>query len=145
MQQRKPKVCAESAARGAEQESPAADEAPEHPMPRKKKLAAERRWSSVANVVLVAFVLTVPPVVVVLGGRAAAPAVWIAAAKAQLRRGEFRSSSHRSYSAIRKCGRFTDATVPARRCAAKARRKMFIGPNCHGLCFFIMIPSDFYY
>ncbi|XP_062220955.1 galactoside 2-alpha-L-fucosyltransferase-like [Phragmites australis] len=106
MQQRKPKVfgAAESAAQGTEHEVPAAqaamarhswpdqaEGAPEQysPVPRKKRLAlAEKRWSTVVNVVLVAFVMTVLPVVVlVFAGGPGAPAVWIAAAKAQLRRG----------------------------------------------------------
>ncbi|RCV08488.1 hypothetical protein SETIT_1G330400v2 [Setaria italica] len=62
---------------------------PEHwPLPRKKRLALDRkRWNTVVNVVLVAFVMAVPPVVVVYAGGGGAPAVWIAAAKAQLRRG----------------------------------------------------------
>ncbi|WVZ73515.1 hypothetical protein U9M48_021814 [Paspalum notatum var. saurae] len=68
---------------------PEAEGAPDHsPVTRKKKLALDqKRWSTVVNVVLVAFVMVVPPVVVVYGGSGVAPAVWIAAAKAQLRRG----------------------------------------------------------
>ncbi|KAL6635186.1 hypothetical protein ACP70R_027857 [Stipagrostis hirtigluma subsp. patula] len=105
MQQRKPKVCAAESAGQAgttEQEIPAAmarhswppdPEAegalPEHsPLPRKaKKLQEEKRWSTMVNVVVVAFLMTVPPAVVVFAGGASKPAVWIAAAKAQLRRG----------------------------------------------------------
>ena len=60
------------------------------PLPRKKRLALDRkRWNTVVNVVLVAFVMAVPPFVVVYGGGGVAPAVWIAAAKARLRQGEF--------------------------------------------------------
>ncbi|KAL6911544.1 hypothetical protein ACP4OV_000349 [Aristida adscensionis] len=112
MQQRKPKVvcAAEGAAQGAtEQEIPPAAQAamtrhgggwppepegggpPEHQpvLPRKaKKLQEEKRWSTLVNVVLVAFLMAVPPAVVLFaGGGAGTPAVWIAAAKAQLRRG----------------------------------------------------------
>ncbi|RLM79818.1 hypothetical protein C2845_PM12G27970 [Panicum miliaceum] len=98
MQQRKPKVCA---AEGAAPEIPvsqgamACDGWPEAegaraerwPLPRKKSLALERkRWNTVVNVVLVAFVMAVPPFVVVYGGGGVAPAVWIAAARARLRR-----------------------------------------------------------
>jgi xyloglucan fucosyltransferase len=101
MQQRKPKFCA---AEGAAPEIPvsqgamACDGWPEAegaraerwPLPRKKSLALDRkRWNTVVNVVLVAFVMAVPPFVVVYGGGGVAPAVWIAAARARLRRGEF--------------------------------------------------------
>ncbi|OEL26860.1 Galactoside 2-alpha-L-fucosyltransferase [Dichanthelium oligosanthes] len=100
MQQRKPKVCA---AEGAALEIPVSQGAmecdggwpeaegarPEHwHLPRKKRLALDnKRWNTVVNLVLVAFVMAVPPVVVVYAGGGVAPAVWIAAAKAQLRRG----------------------------------------------------------
>jgi hypothetical protein len=96
VQQRKPKACAESAAaaRGADQQQcdcrplEAGEESLERSVPRKRKpaaavAAAEKRWSSVAYVVLAAFVMAT--VFAVLGGRR--PAVWIAATKA-LRRGE---------------------------------------------------------
>jgi hypothetical protein len=101
MQQRKPKPCA---AESTAQEIPVsqggmpcdgwpeADGArPEHwSLPRKKRLALDKkRWSTVANIVLVAFVMAVPLVVVVYAGGGGAPTVWIAAAKAQLSRGEF--------------------------------------------------------
>uniref|UniRef100_A0A0E0CRV8 Fucosyltransferase n=1 Tax=Oryza meridionalis TaxID=40149 RepID=A0A0E0CRV8_9ORYZ len=95
VQQRKPKACAESAAaaRGADQQQgdcrqlEAGEEALERSVPRKRKpaaavAAAEKRWSSVAYVVLAAFVMAT--VFAVLGSRR--PAVWIAATKA-LRRG----------------------------------------------------------
>ena len=92
MQQRKPKVCA---AEGAAADIPVSQGGtegarPEHwPLPRKKRLTLDRkRWNTVLNVVLVAFVMAVPPFVVVYGG-GVAPADWIAAAKARLHRGEF--------------------------------------------------------
>ncbi|KAF0898259.1 hypothetical protein E2562_005848 [Oryza meyeriana var. granulata] len=101
VQQRKPKACAESAAaaaRGGEQQGDwlleAAEEAQERSVPRKRKPAAAaetKRWGSVASVVLAAFVMAVPTVVVLLGARAGAPAIWIAATKA-LRR----DSDHKS-------------------------------------------------
>ncbi|KAJ1254854.1 hypothetical protein BS78_K318000 [Paspalum vaginatum] len=100
MQQRKPKVgCgADSAAQEipasprmavARHSWPEAEGAPDDsPVSRKKRMALDqKRWSTVVNIVLVAFVMVVPPVVFVYGGGGVAPAVWIAAAKAQLRRG----------------------------------------------------------
>ena len=105
MQQRKAKVVWGGAESAAAQEIPAmamarngswpeAEGAPEHsPVPRKKRLALdEKRWNTVVNVMLIAFVMAVPPVIVVYAGGGIAPTVWIAAAKAQLRRGEFHTS-----------------------------------------------------
>jgi xyloglucan fucosyltransferase len=108
MQQRKAKVVWGGAESAAAQEIPASSQlamahnsswpegegAPEHsPVPRKKRLSLdEKRWNTVVNVMLVAFVMAVPPVVVVFAGGGIAPAVWIAAAKAQLRRGELHTS-----------------------------------------------------
>ncbi|CAN6239326.1 unnamed protein product [Urochloa humidicola] len=105
MQQRKPKACAGEEIPVSQGAMPcdgwppeaAADEARlDHwPLLRKKRLALDnKRWNTVVNVVLVAFVMAVPPVVVLYAGGGAAPAVWIAAAKAQLRRG---SGDHRSF------------------------------------------------
>ncbi|XP_066324507.1 fucosyltransferase 2-like [Miscanthus floridulus] len=100
MQQRKAKVVWGGVESAAAQEIPAmamarngswpeAEGAPEHsPVPRKKRLALdEKRWNTVVNVMLIAFVMAVPPVIVVYAGGGIAPSVWIAAAKAQLRRG----------------------------------------------------------
>jgi xyloglucan fucosyltransferase len=102
MQQRKAKVVWGGAESAAAQEIPAmamarngswpeVEGASEHsPVPRKKRLALdEKRWNTVVNVMLVAFVMAVPPVIVVFAGGGIVPSVWIAAAKAQLRRGEF--------------------------------------------------------
>ncbi|KAG8059341.1 hypothetical protein GUJ93_ZPchr0002g24782 [Zizania palustris] len=95
MQQRKPKGCAESAARGAEQpgaqtqtQTQAAEEEMERSLHQRKRkpTAVEKRRGSAAYVALAVFVMAVPPVVVFLGGRAGSPAVWIATAKT-LRRG----------------------------------------------------------
>ncbi|EES05854.1 galactoside 2-alpha-L-fucosyltransferase [Sorghum bicolor] len=106
MQQRKAKVVWGGAESAAAQEIPAmamarngswpeVEGASEHsPVPRKKRLALdEKRWNTVVNVMLVAFVMAVPPVIVVFAGGGIVPSVWIAAAKAQLRRG----SSHVSF------------------------------------------------
>ncbi|CAD6343079.1 unnamed protein product [Miscanthus lutarioriparius] len=100
MQQRKAKVVWGGVESAAAQEIPAmamarngswpeAEGAPEHsPVPRKKRLALdEKRWNTVVNVMLIAFVMAVPPVIVVYAWGGIAPTVWIAAAKAQLRRG----------------------------------------------------------
>uniref|UniRef100_J3LHE0 Fucosyltransferase n=1 Tax=Oryza brachyantha TaxID=4533 RepID=J3LHE0_ORYBR len=106
VQQRKPKACGESGAAAAARggggggdlqqqhgdswQLEAAEEALERSAPRKRKAAAAaaeaRRWGSVAYVVLAAFAMAAPTAVVLLGARAGAPAVWIAASKA-LRRG----------------------------------------------------------
>jgi len=96
MQQRKAKVVWGGAESAAAQEIPAmamarngswpeAEGAPEHsPVPRKKRLALdEKRWNTVVNVMLIAFVMAVPPVIVLYAGGGIAPSVWIAAAKAQ--------------------------------------------------------------
>ncbi|CAL5055939.1 unnamed protein product [Urochloa decumbens] len=106
MQQRKPKACAGEeipVSQGAIPcdgwpEATAEEGArPVHwPLPRKKRLALDnKRWNTVVNVVLVAFVMAVPPVVVIYAGGGIAPAVWIAAAKAQLSGGS--GNNHRSF------------------------------------------------
>lgn len=91
MQQRKAKVVWGGAESAAAQEIPAVAMARNGSW--KKKLALdEKRWNTVVNVMLVAFVMAVPPVIVVFAGGGIAPVVWIEAAKAQLRRGEFHTS-----------------------------------------------------
>ncbi|KAL6861236.1 hypothetical protein ACP4OV_016936 [Aristida adscensionis] len=42
-----------------------------------KAAAISKRWSPAVNAMLVAFIMVMPPLVIVLGGRAGAPAVWI--------------------------------------------------------------------
>ncbi|KAL5223969.1 hypothetical protein ABZP36_010608 [Zizania latifolia] len=46
--------------------------------------AVVRRWPSLVNATLVAFIMTVPPLLVILGGQPGMPAVWIKSAAAAL-------------------------------------------------------------
>lgn len=68
------------------------DEAPQlvsaaSTMKKKVMAAGGKRWSPAINTVLIAFVMTMPPLVILLGGRIGEPVVWIKTAVAGIRQG----------------------------------------------------------
>lgn len=50
----------------------------------KASVVKGRRWSSLANAVMVALIMTMPPILLMLGGHLSTPAVWIKSTVSEL-------------------------------------------------------------